>query len=475
MKRVYTAVLAMLLVLCSVLPVCAAATGDNPVPKAKQGVVSIVGGMHYDANGKLVNYDKGSGQGTGFGVGKQGENAQVFVTNCHVVATDNGICETVHILIDGAQLREENTLIECSVIYADEDVDLAIIQAKKPIAGVAALPLMPAEEMETGDTVYALGFPGIADIVADSNEYTVDDITVTDGIISRYLTSGGIKCMAHTADVNHGNSGGPLINDAGQVIGINSFIYYNNEEPDLRSYAIYIDYAMAVLDELGIVYTDASRMEQEAPQTDPTGKPESNPETDSTGKSESNPGTDSAGKSESNPNSESGKQEEPKPKYGWIIAAAVAGAVVLAGVVFVVVRKKNEDNVLVALATDGPLKGKLWTLNVNGTYRVGRDYGCDIVYPPTTNGVSRNHCTIRVYKRGTTRFLEVTDNGATYGTFVVGQKMYANATTSMVMNDTFVWLDIGSEQNRLFIGNKTFVEKNKEDLLSGRSAMIRNV
>ena len=54
---------------------------------------------------------------------------------------------------------------------------------------------------------------------------SLEDITVTNGVLSRYLSSNGVKRMAHTATVNSGNSGGPLINDHGQVIGINTFIY----------------------------------------------------------------------------------------------------------------------------------------------------------------------------------------------------------------------------------------------------------
>lgn len=413
MKRVCSAFLTVLL-LCALLPMRAnAVDGDNPVPKAKQGVVSILSGVTYASNGEIVDVDEKAGQGTGFGVGLAGEPARTFVTNCHVVSAGDRICEKVHLLIDGADIYDGKTLIECTVVYADSEVDLAVIQADAPVTGVSTLPLLPSEDMETGNNVFALGFPGIADEAADSNHYTTEDITVTNGIISRYLTSGGVKCMAHTAAVNHGNSGGPLINDAGQVIGINSFIYYNNEEPDLRNYAIYIDYAMSALDELGIEYIDASQPVQ--------------------------------------------KEDEASNDTNYVvIIAVVAGVVLLAVVLFVMLRRKKKEDMIILLATGGPLKaspleGKIWEMAENRTYHVGRDPSCDIVYPLNAKGVSRNHCTVHLYRKDGKRYLEVRDSGATYGTFLNGRKLTANSEEMVPIDDDSVMLGIGSYENNLFI------------------------
>lgn len=436
MKRLCSAFLTVL-ILCTLLPVRTnAADGDNPVPKAKQAVVSIVAGITYDDSGEITHWDEEAGRGTGFGIGQEGEDAQTFVTNRHVVMVGNEIYDTVYVHIDGADILDGETLIKCNVLYVGEDADYAIIQAKTPIKGVSTLPLLPAERMETGDRVYALGFPGIADEFTDGNQYTVEDITVTDGIVSRYITSTdkfsdayGVpeKLIAHTASINHGNSGGPLINELGQVIGINTYgfsdsIAYNEETEqyeltggtDNRYYATYIDYAMAALDELGIEYVDASKPVQ---------------------------------------------QEKSAGAVNYVVVIATAVCVVALAVIIFVVGKRKKEEQLVVMGTSGILKGQMWELK--GTLRVGRDPSGDIVYPPDTKGVSRNHCTIRVYKEGNEKYIEVKDLGSTYGTYAYGSnRRWTNAKVSA--KNAFCRFSVGSDENSLVITSKLLAEEKIE-------------
>lgn len=414
MKRICSAFLALLLT-CALLPGQVWAS-ENPVPVAKQAVVNIVAGVLYDDNGEITYFDEEAGTGTGFGVGPAGEDAQTFVTNRHVVTVGDTVYDTVYIRIDGADLRDGKTMIECDVIFVGEDGDYAIIQSRSPIQGVTTLPLLPAEEMETGDRVYALGFPGIADEMADSNQYTTEDITVTDGTISRYIThtnskyTAPQKMMAHTASINHGNSGGPLINEKGQAIGINTYMFYE-DGADTRYYALYIDYAMAALDQLGIEYVDASQLPQQA-------------------------------------------EDAPAEKTNFgLIAAVAAGVLVLAGIAFFLVKtlgKPARQGSLVVMATSGPMQGQRWPLQ--GIIRVGRSPDCQIRYPADTRGVSRNHCTICLYRENHQQYVAVTDSGSTYGTFPAGSHPGAGGNYVMkVTNDFYREFCIGSEENRLLI------------------------
>lgn len=383
MKKIFAGIMVFILYMGIFCSLSANAATDNPVPKAKQGVVCILSGVIYE-NGEPYGYDGQISTGTGFAVGKSGKYADTFVTNCHVVSGMEMIYPTVYIMIDGADIYDESSLILAEVVYVDEEIDLAVLKTAQPVQGISGLPLLPAETMETGDSVYALGFPGIADEVADTNEYTVEDITVTNGVLSRYLSSNGIQCMAHTATVNSGNSGGPLINENGQVIGINTFIYWDNHA-DLRCYAIYIDYVMEVLDELGIAYTKASSKGGSSSMTMVLG----------------------------------------------IAAVAAAGA----AVVMLVFRNKQKtgksQQVLeseknhVIRAVSGPLAGNEWKLHTVLT--IGRDPAGDIVFPPDAQGVSRVHCRIDLQDGK----IMIMDLGSSYGTFVNGRKLEANETVQI--------------------------------------------
>lgn len=394
LKRIVSVLLAALLL--AMVPLNALAA-DNPVPKAKQAVVCIVSGIGYQ-NGKPYTYDGYYGIGTGFGVGRSGEDAQIFVTNNHVISDKQyKPYDQVYIFVDNADFYDESSVVPCRILYADPQVDLAIIQAEAPIPGVGTLPLRSAKEIKTGDDVYALGFPAIADELADSNHYTVDDITVTDGIVSRRLQIGGVDYMAHTAKINHGNSGGPLIDTAGNVVGINTLGIADVENADLRCYAFDIDYAIDVLEQLELPYTKAA----------------------------GNVG-------------------------GLSLAAAAAIgvgiAVVLVLAVVLLLRKKQSGKVPKVLiqAICGPLQGQSWELLTS--LSIGRNPGESIVLPPDTSGISRRHCLLA--RRGDQ--VTVTDLGSSYGTFLNGSRITANQPVA-VPNGAVLSLASNAVQFRLLI------------------------
>lgn len=394
LKRIVSVLLAALLL--AMVPLNALAS-DNPVPKAKQAVVCIVSGIGYQ-NGKPYTYDGYYGIGTGFGVGRSGEDAQIFVTNNHVISDKQyKPYDQVYIFVDNADFYDESSVVPCRILYADPQVDLAIIQAEAPIPGVGTLPLRSAKEIKTGDDVYALGFPAIADELADSNHYTVDDITVTDGIVSRRLQIGGVDYMAHTAKINHGNSGGPLIDTAGNVVGINTLGIADVENADLRCYAFDIDYAIDVLEQLELPYTKAAGNVGEL-------------------------------------------------SLAAVAAIGVGIAVVLVLAVVLLLRKKQSGKVPKVLiqAICGPLQGQSWELLTS--LSIGRNPGENIVLPPDTSGISRRHCLLA--RRGDQ--VTVTDLGSSYGTFLNGSRIMANQPVA-VPNGAVLSLASNAVQFRLLI------------------------
>lgn len=146
------------------------------------------------------------GEGSGFIVDRQGH----ILTNNHVIVGANRI--TV-ILSDGTQ-------IPATVIGTDPSNDLAVLRADIPSAKAAVAVLGDSEAVQPGDMAIAIGAPfGL-------------DHSVTAGIISAVKrdwagTGSGsrLRGLIQTdAPVNPGNSGGPLLNAAGEVIGINNAI-----------------------------------------------------------------------------------------------------------------------------------------------------------------------------------------------------------------------------------------------------------
>jgi serine protease Do len=144
---------------------------------------------------------KSNSLGSGFVVDPSG----IVITNNHVIADAN---EVTVIFTDGQKLKAD-------VIGKDEKVDVAVLRVK-PDKPLKAVKFGDSEKMRVGDWVLAVGNPfGLGG-------------TVTAGIISarhRNIDSGPYDNYFQTdAAINKGNSGGPLFNMAGEVIGINTAI-----------------------------------------------------------------------------------------------------------------------------------------------------------------------------------------------------------------------------------------------------------
>ncbi|MBN1623812.1 MAG: trypsin-like peptidase domain-containing protein [Clostridia bacterium] len=157
----------------------------------------------------ISNFFRGSYDIEGIGTGVIVSSDGLILTNQHVV-TSSPKSVTVT-LIDGSEHP-------ATVMYTDEIMDLAIIK-------IDATGLIPAElgdsgQLTVGETAVAIGNPL-------GYEY---DRSVTAGIISALdrslqLSSSQIaeNLIQTDAAINSGNSGGPLLNDKGQVIGINTY------------------------------------------------------------------------------------------------------------------------------------------------------------------------------------------------------------------------------------------------------------
>ncbi len=137
------------------------------------------------------------GWGSGFLVSERG----VVVTNAHVV----GGRSSVDVVLNGGRT------VESSSIYIDEDRDLALI--KLPDGDYPFLRISHTLP-PVGADVLAIGSPGIGSDVMTN--------TVTKGVVSGIRNFSDGTWIQTDAPLNHGNSGGPLLDKRGEVVGVNT-------------------------------------------------------------------------------------------------------------------------------------------------------------------------------------------------------------------------------------------------------------
>jgi S1-C subfamily serine protease len=173
------------------------------ISEASPGVVEIVG--------KYGDTEIG---GTGF-VYDAGPPVRVL-TNSHVIEGLSGIQVKV-----GDQLPT----VSAQVTAQAPCDDVAVLELPSPPAEIHALPLGDSDSVERGAQVVALGYPGnfqrYKQQTVSSTEGTVSNPDLVGNQISEDLPTYP-ALLQHTAALNPGNSGGPLLDDTGSVVGINT-------------------------------------------------------------------------------------------------------------------------------------------------------------------------------------------------------------------------------------------------------------
>src|SRR5215470_1130364 len=168
------------------------------------GVVNITTTiLGYESFFRLVPMESGTGSGAVI------DDLGHIVTNYHVVKD----AEKVEVTLP------DKTKVEATVVGADPNNDLAVIQVKVPRGKLTPIPLGTSRGLSVGQKVLAIG-----------NPYGLER-TLTTGIVSSLGRSiqaenGRIiqDIIQTDAAINPGNSGGPLLNSQGQIIGINTAI-----------------------------------------------------------------------------------------------------------------------------------------------------------------------------------------------------------------------------------------------------------
>ena len=202
---------------------------QNNISVYRKNIASVV-----NVTSKAVAFDffyglvPQEGQGSGFVIDKDGH----VLTNYHVIADARTVEVTLH----------NRKKYRATVVGTDRSHDLAIIQIKAP--DLQAMSLGDSRNLQVGQKVYAIGNPfGLSGTLTSGIVSSIRSVQEPDGVTID-------EAIQTDAAINPGNSGGPLLNSHGEVIGINTMIASNVGQNAGIGFAIPVNTAKAVLNDL---------------------------------------------------------------------------------------------------------------------------------------------------------------------------------------------------------------------------------
>jgi S1-C subfamily serine protease len=216
-------------------------TGFDPRTIYKTEAPGVVTVISLNPGGGKAAAGGSEALGSGFVVDAQGDIA----TNAHVVTTESGApAKNVYVqFADGNKLASR-------IVGIDPDSDVALVkvdpsQLRGPNAKLAPLPFGAASEVTVGDPVAAIGSP-----FGEQQSLSTGVVSALNRDIQS-LTNFAIGNAIQTdAAINHGNSGGPLLDRRGKVIGINSQIQSTGGGGEGVGFAIPIETVKHSIDQL---------------------------------------------------------------------------------------------------------------------------------------------------------------------------------------------------------------------------------
>ncbi|MDE7339683.1 MAG: trypsin-like peptidase domain-containing protein [Lachnospiraceae bacterium] len=388
-------------------------------------------------------YEELAGWGTGFFVGNLDENPEYLITNHHVIEDflEFGAGEAVEVeFTDGSTVPVKakvrvyfgsDDYEEAYVIDYNEIKDIALLKLAAPTDKRIAVPLCSPTDDMIGSTAYCVGYPGLSDniIIDATTNWGKTDISVTTGTISRFVVSSGtgVRRIQTDAVIQSGNSGGPLVNRNGSVLGVNTMAVSSDSE--INYYAVSIDEVIPMLKNNNVFFTMESDMKE---------------------------------------------KDGFSNKWILIIGIAMAAALLIVIVIVILSRNKkgkqqsgileasqvNSEQPIGGASAPAPYSGKAMirslSIQHNGiSYPIGRQpiligrdgNNCTIVYREGTPGVSGRHCSVS-WDPETGEFL-VTDLRSTYGTFLLnGKKLEPNVSYHLKSGESFY---VGERSNMLSV------------------------
>lgn len=211
---------------------------------AAPGVVTVTSFFGGSNPATLFGGGGGRGQGSGFVVSEEGE----VLTNAHVVtdadqtgATAGSVNEAREVYVKFADLNQ----VEAEIVGVDLFSDVALLRIDPADLDLHALPLGSETDVAVGDPLVAIGSP-----FSQEQSLSLGIVSATDRSIPG-LTGFQIEGALQTdASINPGNSGGPLLDAAGEVVGINQQINSTSGGNEGVGFSVPIDLAERSIEQL---------------------------------------------------------------------------------------------------------------------------------------------------------------------------------------------------------------------------------
>jgi hypothetical protein len=234
-----------LLILCSLIFALALAGHADITDEHVAAVVRILALQAPEQEGNQIR--QAVGMGTGFVITNDG----LIMTNNHVIASELNVADHPYTYLVLQKVGDKVNVYRATFVAQDPNADLAVIRCQ----GLTATPFQfLATPVQRFQDVYSLGFPGVADDSSISmvklaaildkmlTEHGATSLDVTDEVQKNNLlkdlivptsTKGTVERLTdikwvdevvpyiqHSCDIRGGNSGGPLLNGGGQVVGV---------------------------------------------------------------------------------------------------------------------------------------------------------------------------------------------------------------------------------------------------------------
>lgn len=239
MRKMIAILMALLLLCCNPIP----SSADDAPLLAREGVLRVYGQVYatgYYSDLWLNDEMIGEWTGSAFVVSIDKQGTVTLATNRHCVDSAYADDEIYALQKAGLTLRDVIYIVNddfdhkvrAEVIAVSKNTDLALIQVPSLTKRNRVLKIWKGDPSTLiQQTIYTAGFPGASDGIKSEKAYSqlksdVNSVTLADGKVTRIISEKETdfgEIIQHTAATNGGNSGGPLLDEDGNVMGVNTW------------------------------------------------------------------------------------------------------------------------------------------------------------------------------------------------------------------------------------------------------------